>query len=233
MSTLSRVRTPPQQWSFEVKALLAIVGFEILLLLGYLGTPYGSLLQPRYAIYPFVWINVVLWVAMRTQPTPAPRRQRAIAAVLAGAYFLLLANWGGLFELAAGGHHGLLEERLGFQISNGSPGVAGFSIVTRAVVIEFIPYRVIGYFGLAYLVYDALVDVTGAVASGAIGLFSCLSCSFPIVASMVTSVWGGSVSLMSTVYVYSMDLSTLAFLVSVALLYYRPGFVDAVSGDDE
>lgn len=224
MDVTALPRTPPHDWPTELQAIIAIVGLETFLLVGYFAATPARLTTPRYAIYPFVWINAVLWAGMRTRPRDAARNHRAIAAAVATGYFFLLANWGGLFVLTGGGHHGVLEGALGFDVFSGSPMVARVRIVTRQFAVSVIPYKLIGYLGLAYLVYAAILDVTGAIASGALGLVSCISCSFPILASLVTGVWGGSVSLMSTVYTYSVDISTVAFLLSVALLYWRPGF---------
>lgn len=225
-------RLAPTDWPTGVQLLVAAVVLEAALLAGYFYSTPATVTRVRYVLYPFVWINVVLVAVARTALPRAPRRHHLVAAAVAAVYFVLLANWAGLFVLTSGGHHGVLDSVLGVSIGAGSPGWARVRVVTRAVAVSFIPYRVVGYLGLAYLVYAAVLDVTGAVVSGAVGLLSCLSCSFPILASLVTGVWGGSVSLMTTVYAYSTDLSTLAFLLSVALLYWRPGFSSLRSGTD-
>jgi hypothetical protein len=224
MSHASIARTPPAEWPTHVQILVAAIGLETFLLVGYLVVTGATVTMPRYVVYPFVWINAVLWAGMRTPIPGASRRHHAIAAAVAGGYFLLLANWAGLFVLTGAGHHPVPESVLGLSFGSGSPGWARVRFITRTFAISFVPFRVIGYLGLAYLVYAAVLDVTSAVATGALGLLSCLSCSFPIVASAVTGVWGGSVTAMSTVFAHSVDISTLAFLVSVGLLYWRPGF---------
>lgn len=224
MAHTSLARTPPHDWPVEVQAMVAIVALETVLVVGYFAATTATVRIPRYVVYPFVWINAVVWAGMRTPLPRASRRHHVVAAVIAAGYFLLLANWSGLVVLTGGGHHGVVDSLLGVSVGAGSPGWARVRVITRTVAVSFIPFRVIGYLGLAYLVYAAVLDVTGAVASGAIGLISCLSCSFPIVASLLTGIWGGSLTVMSTVFAYSVDVSTLAFLVSVALLYWRPGF---------
>lgn len=212
------------------RLLAAAVALEAALLAGYfLATP-ATVTVPRYVVYPFVWINAAVVAVARTDPPRAPFRRSAVAAVVAAAYFLLVANWAGLVGLTGAGHHAV-EGLLGLHVGAGSPGWERVRLVTRTVYVSFVPFRVIGYFGLAYLVYVTVLDATTAVVSGALGLFSCLSCSFPILASLVAAVWGGSLALGSTVSAYSLDLSTLAFLASVALLYWRPGF-PSFAGDD-
>jgi hypothetical protein len=214
----------------SVLVLGAAIAVELLLLGGYFMVTPATVTRPRYVLYPFVWINVVLWAALRTRPGPTTGRARLVGAVVAIGYFLLLANWSGLVGLTVTGHHPIAEAQLGLHIGSGSPGWERVRLLTRAFYVSFVPFRVIGYVGLAYLVYAAVADATSAALSGAIGLFSCLSCSFPIAASMVTSVYGGSLTLVSTVVAYSVDLATGAFLLSVALLYWRPGFPG--NGDD-
>jgi len=237
MSHSTTARLPPADWSTELQVLAVAIWAEMTLLLGYFFLTDATVTTPRYIVYPFVWINAVLWAGMRTTTRRASRRLQAIAVTIAAAYFLVLANWAGLVVLTGGGHHPVPESVLGLSFGSGSPGWARVRFITETFAVSFVPFRVIGYLGLAYLVYAAVLDATSAVASGALGLLSCLSCSFPIVASAVTGIWGGSVTAMSTVFAHSVDISTLAFLVSVGLLYWRPGFpslglVGGSDGDD-
>jgi hypothetical protein len=212
--------------------LAAVVALEGVLVVGYfLATP-GTVTVPRYVVYPFVWINVVLAAAYRTPIPSAPPRRHLLAGGLAAGYFLLLANWAGLVGLTVGGHHPIPEGVLGLSVGAGSPGWGRVRLITEAVYVSVVPYRVIGYLGLTYLVYAAIVDASGVVASGTLGFVSCLSCSAPILASAVTGVLGGWVTLMSTAIAYSVDISTVAFLASVALLYWRPGVPSLPGGRD-
>lgn len=217
-------RRTERPWPTGAGLLAAAIALEGVLVVAYfLGTP-GEVTVPRYVLYPFVWINAVLVAAARTPAPSAPSRRKLLAGGLAAGYFLLLANWAGLVGLTVGGHHPIPEGVLGLSIGAGSPGWGRVRFITRVFYVSFVPYRVIGYLGLTYLVYAAILDASGAVASGALGFVSCLSCSFPIVASFVTGFLGGWVTLMSTAVAYSVDISTAAFLASVALLYWRPGF---------
>lgn len=221
-------------WPTGAGLLAAAVGLEAVLVVGYfLATP-GTVTVPRYVVYPFVWIDAVLVAVYRTPIPTAPPRRHLLAGALAAGYFLLLANWAGLLGLTVGGHHPIPEGVLGVSVGAGSPGWARVRLVTEAFYVSVVPYRVIGYLGLTYLVYAAIVDASGVVASGALGFVSCLSCSAPILASAVTGVLGGWVTLMSTAIAYSVDISTVAFLASVALLYWRPGFPSpGRAGDSE
>jgi hypothetical protein len=219
-------------WPTGAGLLAAVVALEAVLLAGYFIATPGEVTVPRYVLYPFVWIDAVLVAAYRTSLPAAPRRRKLLAGGLAAGYFLLLANWAGLVGVTVGGHHPVPEGVLGLSVGAGSPGWGRVRFVTRAVYLSFVPFRVVGYLGLAYLVYAAVLDASGAVASGALGLVSCLSCSFPILASFATGLLGGWVTLMSTAVAYSVDVSTAAFLASVALLYWRPGVPSLGGGED-
>lgn len=215
-------RDPTTGWPAWSRVLVVAIVLESFLLVSYfLGTG-NAVTMPRYVLYPFVWINVAIVAVVAVRPRQASRRSRLLAAGIAAAYFLLLANWSGLIGLTTG-HHTIPESVLGLTIGQGSPGWQRVRFITPLFNVQFIPYRVIGYLGLTYLVYVAVLDATGAVLSGALGFLSCLSCSFPIVAAAITSIWGGSTTLMTSVYAHSIDISTATFLLSAALLYWRPG----------
>jgi hypothetical protein len=204
-----------------IEYLGAAIALELVLTaLYFLGTPV-SFSTLRYVLYPFVWINVALWAAFK-MPVPSLRlRDHVVAAGVAAAYFFLLANFAGLVGLTEAGHHAVPT---GITVGSGSLGWSRVRVITELVYVSFIPYRVIGYVGLAYLVYAAVLDATSAAISGALGIVSCLSCSFPIFASFATALFGGSFTLMTTVYAYSIDIATVVFVLSVVLLYWRPGF---------
>ncbi|PSQ19080.1 hypothetical protein BRD00_02205 [Halobacteriales archaeon QS_8_69_26] len=172
----------------------------------------------RYLVYPFVWINVGLLAAWHTSPAPASARDRRIAAALAAGYALLLAYFGGVIGpgTALGG-----GPVFGLSVHFVSPGwgpalVYGGEYLQVAVI----PFEAIGYAALVYLVYATIIDATGAAVSGVLGLLSCVSCSWPIVASLVTGAVGGSGAAIAVSASY--DLSTLVFVVTVALLFWRP-----------
>ena len=199
---------------------LLVVNAELLVLwLWYLTTQpqFDSLLGARYVLYPFVWINVGLWALARATPTPAPSRRRVLAGVLAAGYFLLLAYVGGL--VGSGTHHAV-----GPTVSLGTP--PGFSPAVlydgALIKLTLIPYKLIGYLALAYLVYVTTIDAAGSAITGVLGLFSCISCTWPIIAAAVTGTIGGGAAIAGAVYAGGYDLSVAVFVVTVGLLYWRP-----------
>ncbi|QSG05634.1 DUF7546 family protein [Halapricum desulfuricans] len=212
----TRFRPAPEtaRWAFLV------VNAELLVLWLWFVTAqptFDSLLGARYVLYPFVWINVGLWALWRTTPAPAPPRRQYLAGALAAGYFLLLAYVGGLFGTAT--HHVVTP-----QVALGTP--PGFSPALLydggTLKLIVIPYKLVGYLALAYLVYATVIDAAGSAIAGVLGLFSCISCTWPIIAALVTGTVGGGAAIASAVYAGGYDLSVAVFVVTVGLLYWRP-----------
>ncbi|NHN49923.1 hypothetical protein G9464_20345 [Halostella sp. JP-L12] len=172
--------------------------------------------------YALIWINVGAWAILRTDPPPASPRQRRIALGVAAGYFVLLAAVGGLVsvgdlfspvDLPATG------PRIAWLIPGWGPAV---TYVGDLVTVALLPYRVVGYLALAYLVYATVLDAAGAAVSGVLGLLSCVSCTWPVLASLATGLLGGSSALALAVTTWSHELSTVVFVATVALLHWRP-----------
>jgi hypothetical protein len=215
-SWLDRLR--PERQTLLWGALL--VNLELLALAAYALRPDVQLLDPlsvRYWLYPFVWINVGIWAIVRTSPSPSTVRDRRIAIGIAVAYFALLAYAGGLLtpgmpSMATGLEVSLYTLPPGF-----SPAV---SYLGPVLSVSLLPYKVVGYLALSYLVYATVVDAAGSAVSGLLGLLSCVSCTWPVLASLASGLIGGAVA--GTVYSLSYDLSTVVFVLTVGLLYWRP-----------
>jgi len=75
-----------------------------------------------------------------------------------------------------------------------------------------------------------VVDTAGSAAAGIIGLFSCVSCSWPIVAALASAVTGGSSILVASALQISYGLSTAVFVLTAALLYWRPTWQSRLVG---
>lgn len=200
-----------------------LLNLELLVVMTYLLFSDTEFYHYRYVVYPWVWINVGLWAAIRTTPAPSPSRDRWLAGLIAVGYFGLLAYFGGLLSLghAAHGH----THSLGFSMSvmTVPPGLGPLVGYQGALVsLTLIPYKIIGYLALAYLVFATVLDATGSAIGGLLGILSCVSCSWPILASIVTGVAGASSGVATVVYSQSFGLSTLVFIVTVGLLYWRP-----------
>jgi hypothetical protein len=178
--------------------VLAVLA-ELALVAGYLGATAAEATSVRYLLYPFVWLNLAVAAVFAVRPPVASRRLRWGVALVAGAYLLVLAYFGGVLELAHVGHsHG--HGASGLTVFTSLPPGWGPTVVYDHALfsLTMVPYQFVGYLALTYL------------------------CSWPVFASLLTGVLGGS-AVASTVYTFSVDLSTAAFVVAVALLVWRPG----------
>jgi len=178
-----------------------------------------TITQPRYALYGLLWIFVGLLVFWKTDPAPTDDRTRRRAIVVAGLYFVVLAVAGGLVVTAMRPGAG----EFGVRLATLAPGWGPAPILsTPWAALVLMPARVVGYLALAYLVYATVIDAAGAAVSGIVGLFSCVSCSWPILASLLSGIVGGGSAVAAATFDFSYDISTVVFLFTVALLYWRP-----------
>ncbi|MFC4407445.1 DUF7546 family protein [Haloarchaeobius iranensis] len=199
--------------------LLLLVAVELLALAAYFVATGERVLDLRYVVYPFVWVNVAAYAVVHTAPVPGSRRTKAAAAAVAVGYLALLAWLVGIVGL-----HDVGTAATGLSVRLASPGwgpivayVAPFGHVT------LVPFRVFGYLALSYLVYATVAEAASSSVGGLVGLFSCVSCALPVVSSVGASLTGSTTAALGTVYAFSLDASTLVFVVAVALLYWRPG----------
>ena len=172
-------------------------------------------------LVPLVWLAVGLWAIVRTRPPVASRRQRIVAMAIAVAYFGLLGFFGGLWGFGVADHPTSFRLAVTSLPPGWSPAVLAN---TPWVRVSLLPFKVVGYLALGYLLYAALLDAAGSAISGVLGLLSCVSCTWPIVAAVATSVVGGSGAVADAALSQSYPVSTVVFVVTVALLYWRPGW---------
>lgn len=223
MSTATLARLRPSRETAVFWA--AIVNAELLVVLAYFALVTGPPDSPRFlalVAVPWVWLNVSWWVYRTVEPSVAPLAHRSVAALVAAGYFILLGYVGGLVVPGIGD----LATGLRIVTYQVPPGFAPAVLYSGdTVVVNFIPYQVAGYLALSYLVYVTIVDLSGSAAAGLVGLFSCVSCSVPLLAAFVSGVTG-SATFAATVGQGSYGLSTIVFVVSVLLLRWRPGLAE-------
>lgn len=209
----------------DLHLLAVVVVVELILLAGYFAVRPERLTVLRYTLYPFVWINVALLAAYHVDIPETTGRRSLLATAVASLYFLVLLYLTGLIGVPS---DDLLQLAGTVDVQPGSPGTERLHLITDAVHVSIIPYRTIGFLVLAYLVYVTLLDVTGSLAAGALGLFSCVGCAFPILVSLSAGLFG-STAVATAVYGAQFDISTAVFVLAVGLLYWRPG-VDGTLG---
>ncbi|WP_435347534.1 DUF7546 family protein [Haloarchaeobius sp. HRN-SO-5] len=197
-----------------------LCALELFAVVGYFRVTSAELTSVRYVLYPFVWINVGLYAVVGTRLVAASRRHRVAAAVVASTYFLLLAWLVGMVGLQSGGH----ELATGLSVRMRSPGWGPVvTYVTPSATMAVVPFRLVGYLSLAYLVYATVLESATASVGGVVGLVSCISCAAPLLSSLAASLTGSTTAIAATLFPFSLDVSTLIFVLTVALLYWRPG----------
>lgn len=190
----------------------AVLNAELILVMGYVVNAYEPATDPFLLLFPFVWLNIAGLVFLRVRPAPADRRRTVVGAVVALGYLLVLGYVGGVYGTGGQGT-GL---RLVTQAPPGFSPTVVFSAATLSVVL--IPWKVAGYLALSYLVFVTVLDASGGALGGVIGLFSCVSCVLPIIASILGGFVGIGATLSQAALSQSYGLSTVVFVVSVAIL---------------
>jgi len=180
----------------------------------------ATLAAPRYVVYGLVWVNVgVLAIVSTAPPEDAGFRERRRAMAVAAGYFGVLAVIGGMVGT------GLGTNATGLRVAWLTPGWGPALVYGgHTVAVVLMPAYVVGYLALAYLLYVTVLEAAGSAVGGLLGLVSCVSCTWPVLASVASAVFGGAGVLASTATAMSYDLSTAVFLLTVALLSWRPGF---------
>lgn len=232
MSTVTRTDWLPTRRDLLAGAV--VLNAELLVVLVYLAVEPVVIESWRFILYGFLWINAGIYAVAKTTPAPTTPRTKRIALLVAGGYFLVLAVAGGivgpshtspLASLITDGHlhsHGTAAAG-SFDLRLLPPGW-GPALVYQGswVLVILMPYKVIGYLALAYLVYATVIDAAGTVVPGSLGLLSCVSCTWPVVGSLVTSIFGSGSAVVVAATTWPYDISTVAFLATVALLTWRP-----------
>lgn len=199
-----------------------VLNTELLVLLSYVLFTDPTITQPLFYAVPFVWLNAALWAVLRVRPMPSTARQRYAALAVATGYFLVLGYFGGLYGPSGGPATGLRV------VFDSIPPGWGPAVIYGGATLQFalLPFKVVGYATLAYLVYATLVDAASSAVGGVLGLFSCVSCTLPVIAGVVSGFVGGTGALASAAYGQSYLLSTVVFVITVGLLVWRPTMAD-------
>lgn len=211
---------------FEVERETLVVGglvvnTMLLLIAVYYAVSPNGIIGPVPVLVPLVWISVAVLVFLRTRLPAADFRQRTIGLAVATAYFGLLGYFGGIW----GQPIPAIPHGADVTLFGAPPGWTPRVAVNSPVVyLNLLPWKVAGYLALSYLVYATVLDAAGSAISGALGLLSCVSCTWPVIATAASSILGSGAALTSVAYDQSYLLSTVVFLVTVALLSWRPGW---------
>ncbi|MDZ7702054.1 MAG: hypothetical protein U5J98_08315 [Halobacteriales archaeon] len=189
----------------------------------YLGSASVEITDPLILVYPLVWINVGLWAVWRTDVPAASGRRRLVVGVLALGYLGVLAAVGGVIDLSHAAHGHVHAAQFRVAYASLPPGFGPAVFYSGSVVsLNLLPYQVVGYAALAYLVYATVLDAAGSAVSGLLGLFSCVSCTWPVIGTVVAGLFGSGSAVYTFALTQSYALSTVVFVSAVALLRWRP-----------
>ncbi|MFC3478802.1 DUF7546 family protein [Halobacterium litoreum] len=188
---------------------------ELALVLFYFSVSSSTPADLAFLAYPFVWINAAIWGVSRVDLPDAPAKRKWGAFAVGAAYFLLLGGVGGLYMLHGAG--------LGARIAWLSPGWGPALVYSgTGLTVSLLPFKVIGYGALAYLVVATILDATRSGVAGLLGLFACVSCTWPVAATLLTGAFGSASALASVATNQPYALSTAIYVSSVVLLAWRP-----------
>jgi hypothetical protein len=208
--TVDRVAVGPLSLPGRTVSVLGVaLVVEALVMVAYLLAVDPQVLAPRYLVYPFVWVNVALVAVLRARSPRGNDRSRAVGAAVALAYLALLSVTSGVVAESTA----LTGVRVVWPLPPGwGPALLAGGAGLR---VALVPYEVVGYAVLAYLVYGTVVEARSVV-GGAVGLVSCVGCTLPVAAGLVGAVVGGTAAVGATTWAY--DLSTVAYVLAVVLL---------------
>lgn len=175
----------------------------------------------RELLIPFVWIDVGVWAILSTKPAIRDTSHTVLGLVIAAGYFLLLLYLAGsigattpqILSQTAPSRIGVDWRPLGW-----GPAVL---YAGNRISMVLVPYQVIGYLALSYLIYAAVLDLTRSIGAGLIGLTPCPACAAPLITSVFAGAAGTS-SAITLLSAYTYEIATVLFVGSVALLYWRP-----------
>ncbi|MBS3760095.1 DUF7546 family protein [Halodesulfurarchaeum sp.] len=195
---------------------LWLVFLETGLVGSYVLTTDAIITDPLVLIYPFVWINASLLAVYKTNRPVGPVQKRLGAGTIALGYFVVLGYFGGLFGTGA--------ESVALHLNWAPPPGYAPALLFENELFKLVlePYTVIGYLTLAYFVYATVLDAAAGAVPGLLGLFSCLSCSWPILGTIVTSIFGSGSAVTAFALSQTYGIGTVVFVTALGLLYYRP-----------
>lgn len=207
---MDRVAVGPLSLPRRTVSLLGVaLAVEAVAMGAYLLVVDPQVLASRYLLYPFIWVNVALVAVLHARSPGGSDRSRAVGAAVALAYLAALSVTAGVVTESTA----VAGVRVVWPLP---PGWGPTLLVGGAGLrVALVPYEVVGYAALAYLVYGTVVEARSVV-GGAVGLVSCVGCTLPVAAGLVGAVIGGTVAMGTTTWAY--DLSTVAYVAAVVLL---------------
>lgn len=200
----------------DLRPWIAVFTIEVYAVLAYFeltaATPTEQL---RYLLYPLVWMTVAVWAMLAVDLEAETRLQAALGSSIGLVYFLGVLWIPGNIGFGAPGSEFVL------RVEMYSPGWGPLLVVTGPWLRLFlVPFEVLGYAGLAYLLTANVLKLSRETLSGALGLVTCVGCTVPVLVPVMGLLGGPATSLTTTAYAYSYDIGTVLYVLTVGLLYY-------------
>jgi len=190
----------------------------------YVGTD-AAFAASAFHLRPLVYLAVGGLAAYAVTPREGTARERRVAAAVAGGYFLLLAVANGIVSPG----HALVGADVpgsGWRLSTVVPFGFGPAVLYdgRLVILALQPATLVGYAALSYLVYATVLDASevavGGYVGGVLGLFTCISCTWAVLAPLVGGAAGATA--LAAVGETQHAVAIATYVVTVGLLAWRP-----------
>ena len=163
----------------------------------------------RSLSYPVVWIvtslTAAVWIGLTVRGRP--RRWRGIA--IGGGYTLVIAWLTGLLGATTGGFP--------LRVHAAPPGWGPIILYDSGLLrLSIVPFKLIAYLALGYVIYALVAAHRGSIRAAAVGVFSCVSCTGPLLVAIIGAVGGTQAT--TAVATAGYDIATVALVATFGLL---------------
>lgn len=170
----------------------------------------------RYLIlYPFLWINLSIWVFLYIRPNWRGLRPGALAGAIAIVYFGVLVIIPSLLDPPAVDTTGF-NLRIRWLIPGWGPFIGADM---GPISVGVTAFQAVGYAALAYLVSLNLMGLRRGSFAGLLGVVTCVGCTVPVIVPILGGLGGLGSALAAATTGWYLDLGTLVFILAVGLLY--------------
>lgn len=163
----------------------------------------------RSLSYPVVWIvtslTAAVWIGLTVRGRP--RRWRGVA--IGGGYTLVIGWLTGLLGATTGGFP--------LRVHAAPPGWGPIILYDSGLLrLSIVPFKLIAYLALGYVIYTLVAAHRGSIRAAAVGVFSCVSCTGPLLVAIIGAVGGTQAT--TAVATAGYDIATVALVATFGLL---------------
>lgn len=163
----------------------------------------------RSLSYPVVWIvtslTAAVWIGLTVRGRP--RRWRGVA--IGGGYTLVIGWLTGLLGATTGGFP--------LRVHAAPPGWGPIILYDSGLLrLSIVPFKLIAYLALGYVIYTLVAAHRGSIRAAAVGVFSCVSCTGPLLVAIIGAVGGTQAT--TAVATAGYDIATAALVATFGLL---------------